>query len=217
MKLAISPVFAVPLGAVAHSDPRAVNAALRKLFLEREAQGGRYVNPNPSLAQQPGVFESDFELFSWPDPPVQALKQFCWASLGDMVAAANGYDNRAMGGLRIYSHTWFHVTRKGGFVIPHSHPMASWSGVYCVDDGHEGADPGRSGLLRFHNPHAYSNTFLDPGNAALKPPYHHGFWNQRLVPGQLVIFPSWLVHDVTPYEGDGTRITVAFNCWFGQA
>jgi len=23
-----------------------------------------------------------------------------------------------------------------------------------------------------------------------------------------------VLHDVKPYEGDGERITVAFNCWF---
>ena len=33
-------------------------------------------------------------------------------------------------------------------------------------------------------------------------------------PGQLVLFPSWILHDVKPFEGEGERITVAFNCWF---
>ena len=33
--------------------------------------------------------------------------------------------------------------------------------------------------------------------------------------GQLVLFPSWVLHDVKPFEGEGERITVAFNCWFG--
>ena len=135
---------------------------------------------------------------------------------GKAVASANGYDAGTMASLRIYSHTWYHVTRRGGHVIPHSHPMASWSGVYCVDDGADPSAPSDSGLLRFHNPHGYSNTFLDPGNARMQAPYHHGFWLQRLVPGMLVLFPSWVVHDVTPYQGSGTRITVAFNCWFGQ-
>ena len=33
-------------------------------------------------------------------------------------------------------------------------------------------------------------------------------------PGQLVVFPSYLFHEVTPYYGSDTRITVASNCWF---
>jgi len=35
-----------------------------------------------------------------------------------------------------------------------------------------------------------------------------------LTPGQLVLFPSWLLHEVMPYEGDDVRITVAFNARF---
>ncbi len=38
-----------------------------------------------------------------------------------------------------------------------------------------------------------------------------------LVPGQLVMFPSWVLHDVKPFEGEGERITIAFNCWFSIA
>lgn len=217
MPVDINPMFAVPLGMAHHPQPQALNGELRDLFIRREQEGTRFRNPNPSLEQQPGVFESHFELFSWPEPCVQALRQFCWTALGEMLAGANGYDAREMSAIRIYSHTWYHITRKGGFVIPHTHPMASWSGVYCVDTGGDAPGHPDSGILRFHNPHFYSNTFLDAGNARLKPPYHHGFWNQRLEPGRLVLFPSWLPHDVTPFHGEGTRITVAFNCWFGQA
>jgi Putative 2OG-Fe(II) oxygenase len=28
------------------------------------------------------------------------------------------------------------------------------------------------------------------------------------------MFPSWVLHDVKPFEGEGERITIAFNCWF---
>jgi len=36
----------------------------------------------------------------------------------------------------------------------------------------------------------------------------------KFEPGQLVLFPSYVLHDVKPFEGEGERITVAFNCWF---
>jgi predicted 2-oxoglutarate/Fe(II)-dependent dioxygenase YbiX len=36
----------------------------------------------------------------------------------------------------------------------------------------------------------------------------------RLAAGDLVIFPSWLLHHVQPFEGEGHRITVAFNARF---
>lgn len=211
----ISSLFAVPIAQAQHPDHEALNAELKSLLLEREADP-RYANPHPSLQQQPGVFESDFNLFAWPEPCIQRLRQFCWTELGRTIQTLNGYSGEEMRRIQIFSHTWFHVTRRGGFVIAHTHPMASWSGVYCVAPGQQPADRPDSGVLRFHNPHYYSNMFLDPGNLRLAPPFHHGTWNVRLRPGQLVLFPSWVSHDVLPFHGDDERITIAFNCWFAM-
>jgi uncharacterized protein (TIGR02466 family) len=111
--------------------------------------------------------------------------------------------------LLIYSDAWFHVTRRGGFFGLHNHPNASWSGVYCVDPGQRG-----SGLLTFVNPLLASNMYLDAANASMRGAFASGVRQIDLEPGQLVLFPSWVLHDVKPYEGDGERITVAFNCWF---
>jgi uncharacterized protein (TIGR02466 family) len=216
MTFDISPVFAVPLAQDRMPNAEAINAQLKQLLLAREQEGDRYANPYPSLKQQAGVFESDFNLFSWPEACVQQLRQFCWATLGRTVQQLNGYSQEEMSRLQIFSHTWFHVTRHGGFTIMHTHPMASWSGVYCVDPGTTPADRPESGVLRFHNPHHYSNYFLDSGNLKLRAPYHHGTWSVLFQPGQLVLFPSWLQHEVLPFYGDDTRITVAFNCWFGM-
>lgn len=215
MPFEINPVFAVPFAQDWMPDAENINAQLKRLLLAREQEGDRYANPHPSLKQQAGVFESDFNLFSWPDVCVQQLRQFCWATLGRTVQQLNGYSPEEMSRLQIFSHTWYHVTRHGGFTILHTHPMASWSGVYCVDPGTTPASRPESGVLRFHNPHHYSNYFLDAGNLKLRAPYHHGTWSVRFQPGQLVLFPSWLQHEVLPFYGDDTSITVAFNCWFG--
>ena len=215
MPLEINPVFAVPF-AQDHQPDEALNARIKALVLAREAQGERYANPYPSLKQQPGVFESDFNLFAWPDECIQKLRTFCWAALGRTLQELNGYSVQEMQRLQIFSHTWFHVTRHGGFTIAHTHPMATWSGVYCVDPGETPDDRPESGVLRFQNPHFYSNCFLDPGNASLRAPYHHGTWSVRFKAGQLVLFPSWLQHEVLPFFGRDERITIAFNCWFGM-
>jgi predicted 2-oxoglutarate/Fe(II)-dependent dioxygenase YbiX len=36
----------------------------------------------------------------------------------------------------------------------------------------------------------------------------------RLEAGALIVFPSYLFHEVAPFYGRDTRITVASNCWF---
>ena len=212
----IAPGFAVPISQAFHPDPEPLNTELRDLLLEREAEGGRHANPSPSLQQQPGVFESKFELFAWPEPCIRKLRLFCWTELGRTIQNLNNYSQEEMAKLQIFSHTWFHITRHGGFVINHSHPMASWSGVYCVAPGNSPPDRPDSGVLRFLNPHHYSNVFLDPGNQRFRAPYHHGTWNIRFRPGQLILFPSWLPHEVLPFYGEDERITIAFNCWFGM-
>lgn len=208
-------MFAVPFAQARYPEPAVINAELKALLLARAADPA-YANPHPSLKQQAGVFESEFNLFAWPEACVQRLKAYCWTELGRVIQAVNGYSAEEMARLQIFSHTWFHVTRRDGFVIAHTHPMASWSGVYCVDPGTTPADRPESGVLRFHNPHYYSNMFLDPGNARLRAPYHHGCWCVKLQAGQLVLFPSWVSHEVLPFYGDDERITIAFNCWFAM-
>jgi predicted 2-oxoglutarate/Fe(II)-dependent dioxygenase YbiX len=39
--------------------------------------------------------------------------------------------------------------------------------------------------------------------------------NLRLEAGPLVLFSSWALHEVKPFEGAGDHI--AFNCWFNLA
>jgi uncharacterized protein (TIGR02466 family) len=131
-----------------------------------------------------------------------------------VVGRLNGYDLPTLRRLQIFNDCWFHVTRRGGFFGLHNHPNASWSGVYCVDSGRHDADKKDSGLLTFVNPMITTAMFMDAATANIQLPYGYQIANIRLEPGQLVLFPSWVLHDVKPYEGDGERITIAFNCWF---
>jgi predicted 2-oxoglutarate/Fe(II)-dependent dioxygenase YbiX len=59
-----------------------------------------------------------------------------------------------------------------------------------------------------------SGMYLDAGVARMPLPYGYQVASVALEPGQLVIFPSWVLHDVKPFEGQGERVTIAFNCWF---
>jgi predicted 2-oxoglutarate/Fe(II)-dependent dioxygenase YbiX len=59
-----------------------------------------------------------------------------------------------------------------------------------------------------------ADAFLDPANQRLRQPFIVSDLDLQLQAGQLVVFPSYLFHEVTPYYGSDTRITVATNCWF---
>lgn len=211
----LSPVFATPLAIAEMAGAASLNAELRALFLDREQAGDRYANPDPYTHRNAALFESNFTLFDWPQPCVAKLRDFCWAQLYQMIRELNDYDLAMLQRLHIAHESWFHITRKGGYFGVHNHPMHSWSGVYCVCQ--EGDDPDSdSGKLTFVNPYAMNTMFVDMASHRMKRPYSFGNLSLRLAPGQLVLFPSWLLHEVTAFEpaDTGERITVAFNARF---
>ena len=214
MAVTLSAPFAVPFGFDSFPDCAALNAELRSLFLAREAEGQAHANARPTMTINPSLFESRFDLFKWPEPSVRRLREFCWESLYAIVAQTTSHDAATLRKLVGHADAWFHITRRGGWFGLHNHPMASWSGVYCVDAGRDDSGRRDSGLLSFPHPARDGAMFVDPASRALKLPYNYATREFRLEPGQLVLFPSWLMHQVTPFAGDGERITVAFNAWF---
>ena len=210
----ITPMFAVPFVFAKHPDPAPLNAELKALFLAREAEGTKHANPAPLVTRNDALFESRFNLFEWPDAPVQALRQWCWKQLYGAVGELNGYDVPTLQRMDLANECWFHITRRGGYFSMHNHAMASWSGVYCVDPGEDDGTTKGSGELTFLHPNAMATMFIDRAISNFRPPYAYGPRQLQLEAGQLVLFPSWLLHEVKPFIGSGTRITVAFNCWF---
>jgi uncharacterized protein (TIGR02466 family) len=206
-------LFAVPFALGRYPDAARLNPALTAYILAHERAAGA-ANPRPLTYRNAAVFESHFDLFREPEPAVQELKRFCWDQLLAVIGKLNGYDLQTLHRLQIYNDCWYHVTRRGGYFGLHNHPNASWSGVYCVDPGRHAADKKMSGVLSFVNPTITNAMHMDAGIARMQLPYAHHMANFNLEAGQLVIFPSWVLHDVKPFEGEGERITVAFNCWF---
>ena len=208
----LSPIFAVPFGEARLVPCERLNRELEALFLARENDEHR--NPMPSHIPQDEVFESRFNLFRWPEPCVQELRSFMLDTVAQTVLRATTLRAEDLARLKFHNHTWFHITRHAGSFVAHNHPMASWSAVYCVRAGETPADQPGSGVLRLFDPRPAANAYRDPANEHLHDIFGMRSIELRLVDGQIVVFPSYLFHDVAPYYGTGTRITVATNCWF---
>jgi len=206
-------MFAVPFSFSVHPEQQRLNEGLKRYIFKHERDGDG-TNPRPLTQRNAAVYESHFNLFRVQDPAIQELKAFCWNQLLSLIARLNGYDLPTVNRLQIFNDSWFHITRHGGFFGLHNHPNASWSGVYCVDPGKGDPNKEPSGKLSFVSPTLASGMYQDAANANMKLPYGNMHPQLSLVPGQLVMFPSWVLHDVKPFEGEGERITVAFNCWF---
>lgn len=209
----ITQTFSTPMYWDEYPQAKQLNERLHELFLDREGDPG-ITNPNPYTARNEQLFESHFDLFKWPDASVQELKRYCLGAVLANVQQLNGYTNEFMQRVQVQCDSWFHVTRHGGFFGIHNHPMASWSGVYCVSSGQPENTRPDNGALTFLNPFILPNMFIDAGNAQMQGPFTTSSMMYQLKPGQLVLFPSWMLHEVKTFLGQGERITVAFNCWF---
>ena len=217
MSAALSPpdlitMFAVPFAMSRYPGHAHLNPRLKQVIFDLEARGA--TNPHPLTPRNAPLFESHFNFFRVEHDAVRELKAFCWDQLLSVIGRLNRYDVPTLQRLQIFNDCWFHVTRPGGFFGVHNHPNASWSGVYCVDPGQGDPAKPENGLLSFINPTTPSAMHMDAAVANIDLPFGYSGARFRLEPGQLVIFPSWVLHHVTPFEGTGERITVAFNCWF---
>jgi hypothetical protein len=86
--------------------------------------------------------------------------------------------------------------------------------VYCVHPGERLADRPESGVLRLLDTRPGADAYLDAANRRMRSPYALKAREIRLEEGQVIVFPSYVYHEVTPFYGHDARITVATNCWF---
>ncbi len=204
-------LFSVPLAEFRLEQHESLDQELAELFLARESEGDKYRDPIRRDTQHGAVFESRFNVFDWPDPPVRQLAAFVHTSLASVVNTLSDYTPEEFARLVFRYDAWFHVTRKGGYQGLHKHENASWSGIYCVDPGDDVPDRPDSGVVRFHDPRSNANYYIDAGNKRMKLPVHYGSYQIEHEAGKLLIFPSYLTHEIFPYIGDRPRIVVAFN------
>jgi uncharacterized protein (TIGR02466 family) len=207
----VRPLFGTPLVRYEVPNAEQLNDALRKVIEERER-----AHPS-SQHSNAGGWQSSWDMDKWGGAPALRLlaiarnvaNQFTTDRQGQAGAGPHpGYFAVTWRG-----NMWANVNRGGHSNEVHSHPGAYWSGVYYVDDGGSSANPELGGELELLDPrgplpvmNAPHLRFAGPGGLAAGA-------SERVVPkpGLLVLFPAWLMHQVRPYHGNATRISVAFN------
>jgi uncharacterized protein (TIGR02466 family) len=104
---------------------------------------------------------------------------------------------------------WMNVNPKDGYNAPHTHPGAHWSGVYYI--AQPDTDDGSSGMIEFVAPRVDLPHWEILQTSAFR-------LKKRIRPtaGEIILFPSYLLHWVYPNEADADRITVAFNATFSK-
>ena len=102
-------------------------------------------------------------------------------------------------GEKVIIHSWANINEKGNWNFPHNHLGSDLSGVYYVKV------PKDSGDIVFFDPRK-----IDTINSAFEEDHPTSMGVQPLE-GNLIMFPSYLEHMVTPSQSDETRISIAFN------
>lgn len=206
-----STFFATPFY---RADKREIGLACEIADLCLSLQEEGYEKQLPPQGKTANVFESRFDFLERPDPAVLTLKKQIFSTLAGFVAVVNDLSPEVAAGLPWSYHSWFHVTTKGGYFRAHTHPLASWSVVFCArrgDDLHN--SPGNQGDLVFYDPRTNASMFLDPANRNMRRELSFNSFKINVQDGDLLIFPSYLTHFVEPYLGEAQRITVAANFW----
>ena len=203
VNVAIRGLFATPVAAMETPGAQARNVALRAAILARRAAA-------PSVrASNAGGWHSDRTIESWGGPEVAEVLALARGLADRMTADRDG--KLAAPAWKVAA--WANVNGPGDANMAHYHPGAYWSGAYYVDDGGCADDPSLGGEFEMLDPRGGAPAMLAP---ALKFASEDGLSvcgaeTVRPKPGLLMLFPSWLVHQVRPYRGNALRISIAFN------
>jgi len=99
---------------------------------------------------------------------------------------------------------WINVLKPGGVHTSHIHPHSVISGTYYV------ATPKGSSALKFEDPRL-GFMMAAPTKKANAPRDAQSFVYVDPAPGSLVLFESWLRHEVPPNAAREDRISISFN------
>lgn len=158
-----------------------------------------------------GGWQSNKSMIEWGGEAAHALA-FKAMTMADAMTG----DSRSPDEIRHDWHPemWANVGGKGSTNQYHFHPGAFWSAVAYVDDGFAGSDnPELGGELQLLDPRMPAVRMLAP-DLRLKDDDGANQQNEIAIrprTGTIVMFPGWLQHAVRPFEGAGTRISIAIN------
>lgn len=109
------------------------------------------------------------------------------------------------GGVPAVDSLWVNVLAKGGSHTSHLHTNAVMSGTYYV------TAPEGSGPIVFEDPR-HALMMAAPPREARAPRAMRTTVSEPPLPGTLLLWESWLRHEVPLNRAAGDRISVSFNC-----
>lgn len=196
--------FPTPVAVAVLANTERLNADLKRIVLEREAQ-----DTGGTAHSNLGGWQSSWDLAEWGGNPAQAVLQAARATADRFTGDRSGRPVKVAWKM----NAWANINRSGHANEFHTHPGSYWSGTYYVEDGGIGADPSLGGEFELQDPRGIAPAMYAPNLAFTMPGTQSVGASELISPraGMLILFPAWLSHAVRPYRGQGMRISIAFN------
>ena len=209
--LEIVSLFATPLVILNVPDAETLNGELRRVIEQREKS-------HPSTHHSNlGGYQSSWDMDRWGGAPAIKLMAIIRNLANRVTTDRKG--NPGTGphpgffAVTWHGNMWANINRSGHGNEYHSHPGAYWSAVYYVDDGGIADDPSLGGELEFMDPRGPLPAMNAPHLGVAMAGGLSAGATERISPkaGRLVMFPSWMMHQVRPYRGNAERVSIASN------
>ena len=152
-----------------------------------------------------GGFQTRDDLFQRDHPALTVLKQHIFKAVQDYAAVLVRQECSAPpSNVEFMLWGWGVVLKAGNSQGLHVHPNANISGVYYVTTPPSTLERGKDdGKISFYDPRPRANMNQLAFQITRR--------REMPTPGDMVLFPSWLEHSVSPFQGPGERICIAFN------
>jgi uncharacterized protein (TIGR02466 family) len=161
--------------------------------------------PNATLGTTTeGGFQTKEDLFQRDDPGINTLKPLIFQAVQEYASHTLRQElMRAPAKLDFILWGWAVSYKAGHTQGLHVHPNANISGVYYVSAPQVALEPGDSGKISFYDPRARATM--------IQLPFQINRHRVAPKPGDMYLFPSWLEHSVSAFQGEGERLCIAFN------
>jgi uncharacterized protein (TIGR02466 family) len=151
-----------------------------------------------------GGFQTRDDLFNRDHPALNMLKQHVTSAMREYAGILIRQEcTRPPAKVDFVMWGWAVAYKAGDSQGLHVHPGANISGVYYVAAPPAALERGESGKISFYDPRPRANM----NQLSFQSTRHR----EAPVPGDMILFPSWLEHAVSPFQGGGERICIAFN------
>ena len=151
-----------------------------------------------------GGFQTKEDLFQRDNPGIETLKRHIFSAVQDYAGHLVRQEvTRPPAKIDFILWGWAVSYRAGHTQGLHVHPNANVSGVYYVTAPPETLGQGDAGKISFYDPR--------PRATMAQLPFQATRHRVAPVPGDMYLFPSWLEHSVSAFQGEGERLCIAFN------